>query len=67
MRKLRILIKYADGRPLRSIKKPAQILQHEVCTDRKNRFEKAEINALKERDQIQSSRHDSTVAFPVPL
>jgi hypothetical protein len=51
MRKQRILIKFADGSPLRSIKKPAQIVRHEVCADRKKRFVNAEINALKELDQ----------------
>jgi hypothetical protein len=66
MRKLRILIKFADGSPLRSIKEPAQILRHEVCADRKNRFENAEINALKERDQNPASPHGSTLSFPIP-
>src|SRR5262249_37261602 len=64
MRKLRILIKFADGSPLRSIKKPAQILRHEVCSDRKKRFENAEISALKEPDQNPSSGHASNTSIP---
>jgi hypothetical protein len=64
MRKLRILIKFADGSPLRSIEKPAQIVRREVCADRKKSIENAEINALKEPDQNQSSGHASNISIP---